>query len=293
MGAMPDPQTSRTARCRLTFASEGKSVAIFGASFNSMGDVASKATGGGLLSMNTHGPAKFVCPGSLTVKIEGKAVHLKGDPMLNNLGAAGAPPNTGATLSGADRSSCSGAQSLLQDIATACNEEVSPTDEKGQKKSCTKLGNEKHACCEGKIQEHRAKNKPNGKPPVEGEQGYKRPQLGRDNRPVREADGSWAAPQPTGGPRPNLGEAFAKGGSAVREAFAKLKGNCYPDAAIFNNDGSKTFVDFKFPCPAGHPSGKGTSKGGARTQMSARQQGSYDAIGFGSGSTSPAMTILP
>ena len=60
---------------------EGKTVAIFGASFKSMGDVASKATGGGLLSMNTHGPAKFVCPGSLTVKIEGKAVHLKGDPI--------------------------------------------------------------------------------------------------------------------------------------------------------------------------------------------------------------------
>jgi uncharacterized Zn-binding protein involved in type VI secretion len=86
---------------------EGKTVAIFGASFKSMGDIASKATGGGLISMNTHGEAKFVTPGSLTVSIEGKPVHLKGEPMMNNLGAAGVPPNTGSTLSGADRDGAS------------------------------------------------------------------------------------------------------------------------------------------------------------------------------------------
>ena len=274
---------------------EGKTVAIFGASFKSMGDVASKGTGGGLLSMNTHGPAKFVCPGSLTVRIEGKAVHLKGDPMLNNLGAAGAPPNTGATLTGVDRSSCKGesAQPVLQAIATTCDEEVSPTDASGQKKSCTKLGNEKHACCETKIQEHRAKNKPNGKPPIEGERGYRRPKLDGDSKPVPGPDGSFPPPQPTGGPRPDLAAAFAKGGSAVRQAFAQLKGNCYPDAAIINDDGSKTFADFKFPCPEGHPSGKGKSKGGVRTQMNRRQQESYNALGYGTGSTSQAVTILP
>lgn len=79
---------------------ERKTVALRGASFKSMGDIASKATGGGLLSMNTHGPAKFITPGSLTVKFEGKSVHLLGEPMLNNLGASGSPPNTGATLAG-------------------------------------------------------------------------------------------------------------------------------------------------------------------------------------------------
>jgi hypothetical protein len=79
---------------------EGNAVAIFGATFESMGDIASKATGGGLISANTHGPAKFITPGSLTVKIEGKSVHLLGEPMLNNLGPSGAPPNTGATMSG-------------------------------------------------------------------------------------------------------------------------------------------------------------------------------------------------
>ena len=79
---------------------EGHFVAIRGATFESMGDVASKGTGGGLISANTHGPAKFITPGSMTVKIEGKNVHLLGEPMLNNCGPSGSPPNTGATMSG-------------------------------------------------------------------------------------------------------------------------------------------------------------------------------------------------
>jgi uncharacterized Zn-binding protein involved in type VI secretion len=78
---------------------EGNTVAIRGASFKSMGDIASKATGGGLVSANTHGPAKFIMPGSLTVKIEGKNVHLLGESMLNNCGPSGSPPNS-ATLMG-------------------------------------------------------------------------------------------------------------------------------------------------------------------------------------------------
>lgn len=79
---------------------EGDAVAIRGATFGSIGDIASKGTGGGLISANTHGPAKFITPGSLTVKIQGKSVHLLGEPMLNNCGPSGAPPNTGATLQG-------------------------------------------------------------------------------------------------------------------------------------------------------------------------------------------------
>lgn len=83
---------------------ESNPVAIFGASFESQGDIASKGTGGGLLSSNTHGPTKFVTPGSPTVKIQGKSVHLLGEPMLNNCGPSGSPPNTGATLTGVDQS---------------------------------------------------------------------------------------------------------------------------------------------------------------------------------------------
>ena len=84
---------------------EGHSVAIRGAMFESMGDIASKGTGGGLISANTHGPAKFITPGSMTVSIEGKAVHLLGESMLNNCGPGGSPPNTGATLMGVGQGS--------------------------------------------------------------------------------------------------------------------------------------------------------------------------------------------
>ena len=79
---------------------EGQTVAIRGATFESIGDMASKGTGGGLISANTHGPTKFITPGSMTVKIEGKNVHLLGEPMLNNCGPSGSPPNTGATMMG-------------------------------------------------------------------------------------------------------------------------------------------------------------------------------------------------
>lgn len=83
---------------------EGQLVAIRGASFESMGDMASKGTGGGLISANTHGLTKFITPGSMTVKIEGKNVHLLGEPMLNNCGPGGSPPNTGAAMTGVDQS---------------------------------------------------------------------------------------------------------------------------------------------------------------------------------------------
>src|SRR5436190_4656648 len=48
---------------------EGQTVAIRGATFESIGDMASKGTGGGLISANTHGPTKFITPGSMDVKM--------------------------------------------------------------------------------------------------------------------------------------------------------------------------------------------------------------------------------
>lgn len=77
----------------------GHPVAIAGASFGSKGDMASKGTGGGLISSNTHGPTKFIGPGSMNVRIEGKNVQLLGDPMLNNCGPSGSPANA-ATMTG-------------------------------------------------------------------------------------------------------------------------------------------------------------------------------------------------
>lgn len=78
---------------------EGDAVAIQGASFKSMGDVASQGTGGGIVSNNVQGPTKFVAPGSMDVKIEGKNVQYLGDQMSNNNGPGGSPPNA-ATLAG-------------------------------------------------------------------------------------------------------------------------------------------------------------------------------------------------
>ena len=74
-------------------------MAVRGATFGSMGDIASQGTGGGLVSSNTQGRTKFVGPGSMNVKIEGKNVQLLGDPMLNNCGPSGSPPNA-ATMTG-------------------------------------------------------------------------------------------------------------------------------------------------------------------------------------------------
>jgi uncharacterized Zn-binding protein involved in type VI secretion len=102
---------------------EGHTVAIRGAMFESMGDMASKGTGGGLISANTHGPAKFITPGSMTVKIEGKAVHLLGEPMLNNCGPSGSPPNTGATMMGLDQAEQKKWDDRLQQLVNECDKE--------------------------------------------------------------------------------------------------------------------------------------------------------------------------
>jgi hypothetical protein len=64
-----------------------------------MGDVASQGTGGGVVSSTTQGRTKFVGPGSLNVKIEGRNVQLLSDQMLNNCGPGGSPPNA-ATMAG-------------------------------------------------------------------------------------------------------------------------------------------------------------------------------------------------
>jgi hypothetical protein len=96
---------------------EGKAVAIRGASFGSQGDMASKGTGGGVVSSNTHGPTKFVGPGSMNVQIEGKNVQLLGDPMLNNCGPSGSPANA-ATLAG-----------VLQNAAVAAAAKKNPSSE--------------------------------------------------------------------------------------------------------------------------------------------------------------------
>lgn len=191
---------------------DGNAVAIRGASFKSMGDVASKGTGGGLLSANTHGIAKFITPGSLTVKIEGKSVHLLGEPMLNNCGASGSPPNTGATMQGLDQydKDASPEEKVLQDIMCECHRNPPPPKPPGE---CKEIGEAKHECCEDAINS----KKPPG---IGGERGYLK-------------NGKPAAPRSSYIPAPP-------------------KGSCFPDACTVDGSGNPTrFFDFKFICPGG------------------------------------------
>jgi hypothetical protein len=79
---------------------EGDPVAINGASFCSIGDVASQALGGGMISSNTQGPCKFIAPGSMDVKFEGGNVHLLSDQVTNNGAAGSGTPANAATMVG-------------------------------------------------------------------------------------------------------------------------------------------------------------------------------------------------
>ncbi len=203
---------------------EGKTVAILGATFKSMGDIASKGTGGGLISANTHGPAKFITPGSLTVRFEGKSVHLLGEPMLNNCGASGVPPNTGATMMGVKQGDAPVAsiKAALKKIVCECNRQVQQAPPKKKQKTCAQLGTEKHNCCEKAIQ---AMNSPQ----IDGESGYGKPP---NYAPI-------SGPKPAHPPR----------------------GTSWPDCTITDTNGRKGFVDFKFKCPPNTPVRK-KKKGG-------------------------------
>lgn len=63
---------------------ERKKVAVKGSYYMSKGDMASKGTGGGIVSATVHGKTEFVAPGSMNVKAEGKNVMFLGDAMTNN-----------------------------------------------------------------------------------------------------------------------------------------------------------------------------------------------------------------
>jgi hypothetical protein len=183
------------------------------------------------------------------------------------------------------------AKKILQQMVNDCEMETPKTevvDGKRVKKDCMKLGREKHECMERKIQEHRDKNPPNGDPPIEGERGYKAPKLGPNNTVPN--------PVPPTQTRTWLSRAArtaAKVAQLVKKGFAENvakaiagrinKGKKFPDGAILSGTGEKKFVDFKFPCPKGHPSGRGKSKGGVKTSMDKEQQAEYDTLGKGTG----------
>lgn len=90
--------SDKLADCTSTVKIEGKKVAIKGSSYKSTmsPDMASKASGAGLISSTEEGKTEFAAPGSMNVKAEGKNIQLLGDAMTNN---GGSPANSG-TLPG-------------------------------------------------------------------------------------------------------------------------------------------------------------------------------------------------
>ena len=144
---------------------EGNLVAITGASFGSIGDIASKPTGGGVVSSNAEGPTKFISPGELTVRVNGKFVQYLGDQMLNNCGAAGAPPNS-ATMQGEVQAPAivlgGETHADLAALADKCNRQTNkelghcPGGPTGP--ACTSAGTAKHKCCEKAIKQYNTKN---------------------------------------------------------------------------------------------------------------------------------------
>ena len=238
----------------------GKSVAIRGATFGSTGDLASKATGGGLVSANTHGPAKFVAPGSMNVKIEGKAVHLLGDAMTNNNSN---PPNAGTIMLVQD-SSPPPFLAMLARIAEECEEELGnfPPRDPRIRKECKELGTAKHACCARKLEDANEELDEDGKPQ---HRTYSEPAYDR-------ATGKMIARKnPRHGPPPFVPRTqsairnqavgyFRSGKSPYRSSKhaigAMVAGKKFPDVVVPSNPdlpcergNVEAVYEFKFPCP--------------------------------------------
>jgi uncharacterized Zn-binding protein involved in type VI secretion len=215
---------------------EGKEVAIKGASFKSMGDMPSKGTGGGLVSATTHGSTKFVAPGSMDVKAEGKNIQLLGDATTNDNSN---PPNSG-TVALAQATSVPEIEAALVQIAKECEEKHGqPADPK----DCNKKGTEKHACCDEKIKDAKKED-------VFSDPAYKK---GAPGTLIQKANGM---PRERGAfVRQAIGLAKSLGApfSAMIPAF--LRGKMFPDVVV-SGGGPPTpgnvsqVYDFKFPCPA-------------------------------------------
>jgi hypothetical protein len=226
---------------------EGNTVAIRGATFESMGDMASKGTGGGLISANTHGPAKFITPGSLTVKIEGKAVHLLSEPMLNNCGASGSPPNTGATMVGLDQDEQKKWDDKLQKYVNECDKEE---DDKYRPDPSD---------CDAPCQPPETMKNDAGDivpKPVKVKLGelkekcvYKKMGFTEDPQTKKYETQSNSAPN---GNSVTIQQRFTAGGAAVAAKAFGGAGSIVPDVLYKGADGEIACIrDLKFRCPKG------------------------------------------
>jgi hypothetical protein len=198
-----------------------------------------------LISANTHGPAKFITPGSLTVKIEGKSVHLLGEPMLNNCGPSGSPPNTGATMVGLSQDELQKLVDALTEVAKACNEAVNKKWDEDHPKG------PKHTDCTANSGETMGPNNPEPKP-VQVKLGELKEQcvndaVGKDPGVLKSQ------------------EAFNSDGKAIGKSkpFGPNipdKGGGIPDFCITNDPLTSSedvlnILELKFPCKKGKKKG--------------------------------------
>jgi uncharacterized Zn-binding protein involved in type VI secretion len=258
---------------------EGKSVAIRGATFGSTGDIASKATGGGLVSANTHGPAKFVAPGSMNVKIEGKAVHLLSDAMTNNNSN---PPNAGTIMLVQDSSPPS-LLTMLARIAEECEEEVGnfPPRDPRIRKECKELGAAKHACCARKLDDGSEELDEDGKPEHHL---YSEPAYDRATGKMIPRKNPRRGPPPlvprTQSAIRNQARGYYRSGkspyrSAKHAIGAMVASKKFPDVVVPSNPdlpcergNVEAVYEFKFPCPRGKKADWGRDRKG-RPQLEA------------------------
>lgn len=189
----------------------------------------------------------------------------------------------------------------LQQWVKECDQSVKKS-EKGKKKSCQQLGREKHKCMEDKIQAYNDQKpcptKPGDPGHPQGERGYD----SKTGKEIAEKRGDLVKAGQAAGAKVVQDQGLT--GKAARKAVGKeigklLDGKLYPDAAIDLGDGKKLFVDFKFPCPKGQPSGhkRGSrnklSKGNKNTKMSKKQRDAYKKLAKATDSNKPPLTISP
>jgi uncharacterized Zn-binding protein involved in type VI secretion len=225
---------------------EGQAVAIRGATFESIGDVASKGTGGGLISANTQGPTKFITPGSMNVKIEGKNVHQLGEPMLNNCGPSGSPPNTGATMSGLDQDTTEKIIELLTIVAKACDQAVNDQWDKDHPKG------PKHSDClanSGEMMNTKKGLKPK---PVQVKLGELKEAcvnnaLGKDPGILRSQEAFDPDGTPIGKSKPY--------GSAIPQKGGGIPDFCVASDPLNSSQDLEAIFELKFPCKEGKKKG--------------------------------------
>jgi hypothetical protein len=269
-------QSSLTDGTTTVFA-KGKMIAVKGSHYSrSNGDEA--GTAGGVKSGVNMKATDWITY-SFDVKMDGKNACRHTDKKFHN------NKNT-VDLQGNSDPGTVTPEALLRDIAKQCNDAVNNDEakqiqNKKKKRTCQKLGQDKHKCCEEKIQDHRSKNPPDGDPKIEGETGYNRPKFDKktkklisvDKNPLKDAGGNLVK-------RGDIIKAAAKsaagqGKKAIRAAIGKaLGGTVWPDATIVGPP--RRMVDFKFACPASH---RKKNKRYRPPKQSPSQERAHNALG--------------